>query len=83
MKVRDIIKCLQDFHDLDEELIVAWWDKECFYGWSNDDGEQEPVPQETWDAVASHYVESDFVMDSWKEDIYRDLHNYCEREDQQ
>jgi|TARA_R110000787_G_scaffold68032_2_gene152276 hypothetical protein len=37
MKVQDIIDVLNK-KDPDEELIVAWWDQECF-----------DVSKETWD----------------------------------
>ena len=43
MKVKEAIKYLESY-DEDEEIIIAWWDKESF-----------SVPDEDWDRLA-HYV---------------------------
>ena len=43
MKASDAIKYLQEYDD-EEELIVTWWDRECF-----------SMSDEDWDKLV-HYV---------------------------
>jgi len=30
MRIKDAIKSLQSYKDQDQEIIIAWWDKEFF-----------------------------------------------------
>jgi|TARA_B110000438_G_scaffold31065_1_gene30560 hypothetical protein len=58
MTVKDAIKCLQQNYKLDEELIVAWWDKTFF----------EDVTEEKW-KEAVEVVDHRMDWSSTHEDI--------------
>lgn len=68
MKVKDIIQLLQKNHKPDEDLIVAYWEREAF----------PDVPKKDWPDFAesamdevdwSHAHESiSFYHDIWKKD---------------
>ena len=45
MKVKEAIKYLESY-DEDEEIIIAWWDKDSF-----------SIPDEDWDRLAYYVCE--------------------------
>lgn len=61
MKVKDAIKALKELNQ-NEEIIIAWWDKEDFN-----------VSQKDWDEIVPN-ADSDL---EWSE-TYEDLTHYIE-----
>ena len=61
MKVKDAIKALKELNQ-NEEIIIAWWDKDDFH-----------VSQKDWDEIVPN-ADSDL---EWSE-TYEDLTHYIE-----
>ena len=52
MKVKDIIDMLTKNYDENEELVVAWWDRNLFRFYAPD-GEEQPISASFWEEVVS------------------------------
>lgn len=61
MKVSQAIEMLTKYYTPDDELIIAWWDKEWVNG-----GRNTPISEDTWIAVAER---SDDIMENASEGI--------------
>ena len=58
MKVRDLIKTLQNTLDPDEEIIVDWWDRKCFSRVWDVDGDTTTdgyPPVEQWERAVKQW----------------------------
>lgn len=69
MRVETIIKCLQEWYEPDDELIIGWWDKDTAdraIG-ADDDNEIAPVTVEEW-ALVCHALDN--FVDRFSEDIW-------------
>lgn len=68
MRVDTIIKCLQDRYKAEDELVIAWWDKETgdsLVG-ANDYDDIEPITDDEW-ALVCHAL--DDLTDRANEDV--------------
>lgn len=43
MKIKDLIKIMQKHANQDEEIVVAWWDKNFF-----DEDRENPITDDEW-----------------------------------
>ena len=59
MKVKDVIKVLQERLDPEDEIIIDWWDKECFARiWEMDDHLMDDYPpKDVWAKVVAEWDE--------------------------
>lgn len=60
MKVRDLIKTLQNTLDPDEEIVVDWWDRRCFsrvWDVDGDDTDDGYPPVEQWERAVMMWEE--------------------------
>lgn len=81
MKVKDIIKAMGEY-DPEEELIIDWWDKQCFDFMWNDNIEHpldDTERRRLWNEMASSFVPSDFSTDTTWEDIWYSLEGAREK----
>jgi hypothetical protein len=62
MLVKDLKKQLENYSD-DEEVIVAYWDKECVDGYRGD--EVSPITDTEWSEVVVKYEDGEF---GWQSD---------------
>lgn len=77
MLVKNVIKMLKGLNP-DDEIVVAFWDAECFHGSVvNGDGEELPViPRELWNAFASDFDLRDHIQEQCWDDIQWGLQDY-------
>lgn len=76
MKVKDVIKLLQDNYFDDEHIICVWWDKVAFDGYLPNDEEPEgDVPTAYWNVVAEQYEMPDHLVSLVHDDIVEVLRN--------
>lgn len=61
MKVRALIEQLQRQYDLDDEIAVAYWDRETVASFSDEPG----LTGEQWSRVVSSYESCEF---GWQEE---------------
>jgi len=67
MKVKDIIKLLQKSHKPNEDLIVAWWDKDMFPAISKKDW-ADFADSATYEVDwSSGHDNISYYYDRWKE----------------
>jgi len=57
MKIKDLILTLQNYPNQDEEIIVAWWEKDVFAEWMD-----RKISDEAW-ATA----EDELMNSSWED----------------
>jgi len=65
MKVKDVIKNMQDY-DLEDEVVVLWWTKDIF------DDEDNPITDEVWTKVVKtldDYSHLDFAQQVISDEI--------------
>ena len=55
MKVSDVIRTLQEFHNPDEEVVIVWWDRQCFAFGSTD----ELPTMEQWNEAVRRFDDQD------------------------
>lgn len=67
MQVQELIKQLQQYKP-EEELIVAYWDKECVEGYRGDD--VPPITDDEWSEVVEKYEDGEF---GWQSHAAEDL----------
>ena len=74
MKVKDIIKCLQETYQPDDELVIAWWARDLFQvpDMDTQDKDREPTVEE-W-AVAVGYAD-DYGFGDHADSIMYDIVN--------
>lgn len=63
----------------DDEIVIEWWDIDCFHGAIVDpDGDEMTViPREVWDAFAGAFTTREHIIESVYEDIQWGLQDYC------
>lgn len=69
MRVETIIKCLQEWYAPNDELVIAWWDRETAdraIG-ADDDNEISPVTDDEW-ALVCHAL--DDLTDRANQDVW-------------
>ena len=72
MKVSDIIQQLSTDYPPDEELMIAWWDRNTLPGWDTEADDYAPVSPEIWgEAVRSLETES-----GWADFLHECLLDY-------
>lgn len=61
MKIKDLIKIMQERTDQDEEIIVAWWEKNFF-----DVDREKPITDDEWLQTVkdSAYLDFQDIADS-------------------
>jgi hypothetical protein len=65
MKVKDVIKNMQDYN-LEDEVVVLWWTKDIF------DDEDNPITDEVWTKVVKildDYSHLDFAQQVISDEI--------------
>jgi hypothetical protein len=72
MKVRDLIKALQEAYEPDEELAVAYWDKETVEEYAALEEGEELTPAE-WEALVSQYENGEWGWQGWAADTFIEL----------
>ena len=78
MKVSKAIEMLKGMNP-DEEIIIEWWDIDCFHGNIIDarHGDEVPlIPQNVWNEFASGFTVRDTVIETVFEDIQWGLQDY-------
>ena len=66
MKVKDVIKVLQERLDPEDEIIIDWWDKECFSRVT----EEDYPPIEAWVKVVNLWDEKSMFGNMISNDIW-------------
>lgn len=74
MKVKDAIEFLKKFHNPDEEIVIAWWEKEdmnvCF---------ERKIPTKVWNKVCD-YVSSYFDWSYVNNQLEDEIEEYLDGE---
>lgn len=69
MKVRELIEALQSAYEPDEELAVAYWDKETVESFA-DLEEGEELTGAEWEAVVLQYENGEWGWQGWAADTF-------------
>jgi hypothetical protein len=72
MKVEALIKQLQDGYAPDDEIAVAYWDKETVEDYAVM-GEGEELTDEEWVALVGRYEDGEWGWQGWAADTFVDL----------
>ena len=67
MKVKDAIKLLKEI-DQNEEIIIAWWENDCF-----------DLKKKNWNKVMK-YVDSEFDWSSTHDDLAMFMESFFDKE---
>jgi len=74
MKVKDLIAQLGAAYGLEEELAVAYWDRETVDIYADvDGGETVPLTEAEWSEVVRRYEDGEWAWQSWGADTFTDL----------
>lgn len=66
MRVGEIIKYLQEKYDENDDIVIAWWDRELFAQYDHDKDEEFPLTKDEW-SRAMEMMERD--AGGWADDI--------------
>jgi hypothetical protein len=72
MKVRDLIEALEAAYEPDEEIAVAYWDKETVESYADLEEGEELTPAE-WEAVVQQYENREWGWQGWAADSFIEL----------
>ena len=75
MKVSDIIRQLSTYPP-DEELMIAWWDRDTSQRWDTDADDYVAVSPETWGEA----VRSFDIGPGWGDYLNESIHEYFQDE---
>lgn len=64
MKVKDVIKSMQNY-DLEDEIVIMWWSKKIF----DDDDDEIIISKDVWNKVVE-IIDNSNHLDSNSENIY-------------
>ena len=72
MKVKDLIAALEMTYEPDEELAVAYWDKETVESYADLEEGEELTPAE-WEALVDQYENGEWGWQGWAADTFAGL----------
>jgi len=75
MKVREVIKSLMEYHDLEQEICASWWDRDLFAS-SYKDLHGVEMSDEVWDNAVWHFDQQegyDFINSNMFDLIHDNL----------
>ena len=74
MKVKDLIEQLKEY-DGEQELLVAYWDKETVedYAYDHETDELKELTDEQWGEVVSKYQDGEWNFQSDAAELFVDL----------
>ena len=74
MKVKDLIEQLKAY-DGEQELIVAYWDKEMIedYAYDHETDELSELTDEQWGQVVDKYQDGEWNFQSYAAELFVDL----------
>jgi Asp-tRNA(Asn)/Glu-tRNA(Gln) amidotransferase B subunit len=74
MKVKDLIEQLKAY-DGEQELIVAYWDKETIedYAYDHETDELSELTDEQWRQVVDKYQDGEWNFQSYAAELFVDL----------
>jgi hypothetical protein len=76
MKVKDLIEQLKEY-DGEDDLIVAYWDKETVedYAYDHETDELKELTDTQWGEVVSRYQDGEWNFQSYAAELFVDLVN--------
>jgi hypothetical protein len=72
MKVKDLIAALEAAYEPDEELAVAFWDKETVESYADLEEDEKLTPAE-WETVVAQYENGEWGWQGWAADTFVEL----------
>lgn len=72
MRVKDIITQLTAMYDGEDDLIIAYWDRETVSSFA---GLGEPMKDEQWGEVVNTYENGEWAWQSMAADTLADIHD--------
>ncbi len=74
MKVKELIEQLKEY-DGEQELIVAYWDKETIedYAYNHETDELSELTDEQWGQVVDKYQDGEWNFQSYAAELFVDL----------
>lgn len=63
MLIKDAIECLKENYKLDDEVVMAWWDKKMFDGINDDNWSEACYIAEDIDWSHAHFQMQDAIYE--------------------
>lgn len=84
MKISDIVEHLQEKYEPNDEIVIAWWDRDLFSNYDPDKDDDIPLTKEEWSlALTLMARESSAWSDNISEKMYDFIKYYTEKATEQ
>jgi len=84
MKISDIVEHLQEKYDPNDEIVIAWWDRDLFAKYDPDKDDDIPLTKKEWTrALELMARDSSAWSDNISEKMYDFIRYYTEKATEQ
>ena len=79
MKVKDIITHLTERYGADDELVIAWWDKQLFSFYDEDTDTEHPLSDSAWAETVQAVDGDDYGWEGVSESVRDMIQGWIQR----